>query len=92
MLTLKNVTGHERGVVIWEDGKIFPVDWRSMPGLPSLGVAGLTEDFLSKAHKLTERDLTEDQRKKLLDEGKGANIDGIWRIGKAIVVTFKGWP
>ena len=91
MPTLEDVTGCERGVVLWENGGcLLPLDWRGIEGLPTLGTVRVSLDLLSKVQKLTEQDLPQDTGEKLSNAGKGASIAGLWRSGGTLVATFAG--
>jgi hypothetical protein len=82
MPTLADVTKCAWGVIIWDDGTGFGTkDWRGI---------SVPADFMSKAKRITERDLLPAARQRLAQEGNGARISNLWRIDGKIVATFEG--
>ena len=80
MPTLADLTGCARGVILWEDGTCaLLTDWRAVVG---------SADLLRKAQRITKQELLPSVQRRLEQEGNGACIVGLWRIGGKIVAPL----
>lgn len=98
--TLQDITGHESGAVVWDDGSVWVGNWSGCKGLPrALGPIdgiGLGEGLAAEPIGYMDIDAADEDAAKVaaVDGGHDDNpaTDAAYRVnGECTVITFRDW-